>query len=71
MWFELTVSYTRFLFDIPMAASQTAFFYWRNFAKKPNLKLQKLEMKLFYRVLVARSGEGKNSRKCQVFIFCC
>lgn len=41
MWFELTVSYTLLLFDIPVAGSQTAFFLLAKFRHKAKSKIAK------------------------------
>lgn len=38
-WFELTVSYTLLLFDIPVAGSQTVFFLLAKFRQKANSKI--------------------------------
>jgi hypothetical protein len=54
------------LFDIPVAGSQTAFFLLAKFRQKAKSKIA-----VILQVLVARSGEGKNSRNCKIFIFCC
>jgi uncharacterized ion transporter superfamily protein YfcC len=48
--------------------SSKAFIYWRNFAKKWNLKIKNMKMKQFSRVSIAKS-EGNFSKNCQISIF--
>jgi hypothetical protein len=59
MWFELTVCYTLFLFDILVAGSQTAIFILVKFRQKAKSKIAKARSEVILQGFSCQKWRGK------------